>query len=98
MAFGSDSARPVYTLSVAAELLGTLPRVLMAYEEYELVVPTRTKTNRRRYSQLDIEKLQIVHYLHTKKGVNLVGIRLVLELLDELRRRGADVERVLGMS
>ena len=45
--------RPIFTLSVAADLLGLHPRTLRIYEEKGLVVPARTHGNRRRYSQLD---------------------------------------------
>jgi MerR family transcriptional regulator/heat shock protein HspR len=74
--------KPLFTLSVAADLLGVHPRTLMIYETERLVVPSRTKTNRRRYSQADIRKLEFIQYLTRKKGVNLAGVKAILELLE----------------
>jgi len=49
--------KPIYTISVASEILETHPRTLMMYEHLGLVVPKRTSTNRRRFSQRDVMKL-----------------------------------------
>ena len=49
--------RPIYTLSVASEILETHPRTLMMYEHLNMIKPKRTVTNRRRYSQRDLMKL-----------------------------------------
>ena len=74
--------KPLFTLSVAADLLGVHPRTLMIYETEKLVVPNRTKTNRRRYRQNDIRRLEFIQYLTRKKGVNLAGVKAILELLE----------------
>lgn len=74
--------KPLFTLSVAADLLGVHPRTLMIYETEKLVVPSRTKTNRRRYSQNDIRRLEFIQFLTRKKGVNLAGVKAILELLE----------------
>ncbi|TMD50747.1 MAG: MerR family transcriptional regulator, partial [Chloroflexi bacterium] len=50
--------KPIYTLSVASEILATHPRTLMMYEHLNMIKPKRTATNRRRYSQRDLMKLQ----------------------------------------
>lgn len=81
--------RPIFTLSVAADLLGLHPRTLRIYEEKGLVVPARTEGNRRRYSQIDIERFQFIRQL-TQKGVNLEGVRIILDMADELRSLGGD--------
>ncbi len=52
----SDMDKPLYTISVAAEILETHPRTLMLYEDAHLIEPHRTTTNRRRYSQRDISR------------------------------------------
>ena len=70
--------KPIYTISVASEILETHPRTLMMYENMGLVVPQRTATNRRRYSQRDIFKLQTIQNLTRNHGVNLTGVRYVL--------------------
>jgi DNA-binding transcriptional MerR regulator len=79
-AFDLDKA--VYTISVASEILETHPRTLMMYEELGLVTPHRTSTNRRRYSQRDVRRLQVIQHLTRERGVNLAGVRHILSLLE----------------
>jgi len=76
--------KPIYTISVASEILETHPRTLMMYEHLGLVVPKRTNTNRRRFSQRDIMKLQTIQKLTRQHSVNLAGVRYILKLLKEL--------------
>lgn len=76
--------KPLYTISVAAEILATHPRTLMMYEHLQLVVPQRTSTNRRRYSQRDVLTLQAIQRLTREHGLNLSGARHVIELLQLL--------------
>ncbi|HWW09003.1 MAG TPA: MerR family transcriptional regulator [Candidatus Acidoferrales bacterium] len=81
-----DLDKPLYTLSIAAEILEIHPRTLMMYEALKLVIPQRTSTNRRRYSQRDLLTLQAIQRLTRGHGLNLNGARLVIEclrLLDE---------------
>jgi DNA-binding transcriptional MerR regulator len=73
--------KPIYTISVAAEILATHPRTLMMYEHLQLVVPQRTATNRRRYSQRDVLTLQAIQRLTREHGLNLNGARYVIQLL-----------------
>lgn len=80
--------KPIYTISVASEILETHPRTLMMYENMGLVVPQRTSTNRRRFSQRDIHKLQTIQSLTRNHGVNLNGVRYVLQLLKLLHDNG----------
>ena len=68
--------KPIYTISVASEILETHPRTLMMYEHLSLVIPHRTSTNRRRYSQRDILTLQAIQRLTRHHGLNLNGARL----------------------
>jgi MerR family transcriptional regulator/heat shock protein HspR len=82
--------KPIYTISVASEILETHPRTLMMYENMGLVVPQRTATNRRRYSQRDVFKLQTIQNLTRNHGVNLTGVRYVLMLLRLLHDNGID--------
>ncbi len=81
--------RPIFTLSVAADLLGLHPRTLRIYEEKKLVVPSRTQGNRRRYSQNDIQRFQFIRRL-TRAGVNLEGVRIILDMADEMAHLGGD--------
>lgn len=88
------SDRPIFTLSVAADLLGLHPRTLRIYEEKHLVVPARTDGNRRRYSQNDIQRFQAIRRL-TMGGVNLEGVRIILDLVEELTARGGDPSGII---
>lgn len=80
--------KPIYTISVASEILATHPRTLMMYESLGLVTPARTPTNRRRFSQRDVIKLRAIQRLTRHHGVNLAGARHILNLLIELRQAG----------
>src|SRR2546421_11545088 len=80
----SNMDKPLYTISVAAEILETHPRTLMLYEDARLIEPHRTTTNRRRYSQRDIAKVQVIQNLTREKGVTLAGVRHILILFDVL--------------
>ena len=97
---GFDLDKPLYTISVASEILETHPRTLMLYEDVGLVLPFRTSTNRRRYSQRDIRKLQVIQHLTREKGVNLAGVRHILSLFQLLAQRGLkppdDLKEVFG--
>ncbi len=86
--------KPVFTLSVTAEILSVHPRTLMIYENESLVIPLRTKTNRRRYSQNDVKRLQFIRYLTTVKGVNLAGVESILALLRFGEKNGIDLQRL----
>jgi MerR family transcriptional regulator/heat shock protein HspR len=85
---GLSLDKPIYTISVASEILQTHPRTLMMYEHLGLVIPKRTSTNRRRYSQRDIRKLQAIQTLTRVHGVNLNGARYILRLLHVLHENG----------
>jgi MerR family transcriptional regulator/heat shock protein HspR len=81
--------RGVYIISVAAELAGMHPQTLRIYERKGLLRPSRTAGNTRRYSQRDIEMLRTIHELTQERGINLAGVKMIVEMgrqLDELRR------------
>src|ERR671910_1442349 len=80
---GPDQA--VYIISVAAELAGVHPQTLRIYEQKGLVRPHRTRGNTRRYSEADIDRLRRVQVL-TQNGVNLAGVKRIIELEEELER------------
>ncbi len=86
--------RPMYMISVAAELVGMHPQTLRIYETKGLVRPKRTPGGTRLYSESDVERLQIIQRLTTELGLNLAGVELVLRLEDELRKAHAQVERL----
>ena len=79
----------VYVISVAAELAGMHPQTLRIYERRGLVQPARTQGGNRRYSDVDIDRLRRIAEL-AGEGMNLEGIRRVMELEDEVRRLRAE--------
>lgn len=88
------SDRPVYVISVAAELAGLHPQTLRQYDRLGLVRPRRTEGRSRLYSEQDLVRLRQVQEL-AQAGLNLAGIQRVLELqeqLTNLRQRLAEVE------
>ena len=84
----SSRSRAVYVISVAAELAGVHPQTLRIYERKGLLEPARTGGGSRRYSDEDIHLLQRIQDL-TESGLNLAGVKRVLELEaenEQLRR------------
>jgi MerR family transcriptional regulator/heat shock protein HspR len=80
----------VYVISVAAELAGMHPQTLRQYDRLGLVTPSRASGRGRRYSLRDIATLREVQRLSQDEGVNLAGIKRILELesqIDGLRRQ-----------
>jgi MerR family transcriptional regulator/heat shock protein HspR len=88
------SERPIYMISVAAELVGMHPQTLRMYETKGLVRPQRTPGGTRLYSEADVQRLRIVQRLTTELGLNLAGVELVLRLEDELRKAHVQIERL----
>ncbi|MGZ5297546.1 MAG: heat shock protein transcriptional repressor HspR [Actinomycetota bacterium] len=93
-----DDERAVYMISVAAELAGVHPQTLRIYERKGLLRPQRTQGNTRRYSDADVELLLSIQALTQDEGINLAGVKRIMELrvqMDELRRRVAELEEQL---
>jgi MerR family transcriptional regulator/heat shock protein HspR len=88
-----NTSRAVYVISVAAELAGMHPQTLRIYERKGLLDPARTVGGSRRYSEADIAHLRRIQDL-TNAGLNLEGVRRVLELEAELERLRAELDRV----
>jgi MerR family transcriptional regulator/heat shock protein HspR len=84
---GRDPARPVYVISVAAELVRVHPRTLRIYELEGLICPSRTRTNIRLYSENDIRRVLWIRHLTRNMGVNLAGVRVLFELEERLGTR-----------
>lgn len=90
--------RAVYIISVAAELAGVHPQTLRIYERRGLLRPKRTAGNTRRYSERDIARLQMIQELTQRQGVNLAGVKAIMDMqveIEELRRRAAELETEL---
>lgn len=82
----------VYVISVAAELAGMHPQTLRQYDRLGLVTPSRASGRGRRYSLRDIATLREVQRLSQDEGVNLAGIKRILELEAELEGLKRQVE------
>lgn len=88
---GSGKDRPVYMISVAAELAGVHPQTLRIYERKALVQPTRSPGGTRLYSEADIERLKLIQRLTQDEGVNLAGVMRIIELQIEKERLEAQL-------
>ena len=82
-----DPSRPVYVISVAAELVRVHPRTLRIYEVEGLVCPARTASNFRLYSENDIRRVMWIRHLTQNLGVNLAGVRILFELEERMGTR-----------
>jgi MerR family transcriptional regulator/heat shock protein HspR len=88
-----DKDRPLYMISVAAELSGMHPQTLRVYESKGLVTPKRTAGNTRMYSQADIEQLELISQL-TSEGINLAGVIRIMDLQGRLQELEAQVTKL----
>lgn len=89
-----DERAPVFVISVAAELSGMHPQTLRQYDRLGLVSPRRTSGRGRRYSVRDIATLREVQRLSQEEGINLAGIKRILELQDEVAALSAQLDKV----
>ncbi len=78
--------RPVYVISVAAELVEMHPQTLRLYERKGLIRPKRSAGKTRLYSERDIERLREIRRLTQELGVNLAGVEEIMRLREELER------------
>jgi MerR family transcriptional regulator/heat shock protein HspR len=96
---GTSMDSPVFVISVAAELAGLHAQTLRSYDRLGLVRPGRAAGGGRRYSPRDIALLREVQRLSQEEGVNLAGIKRIIELeqvVDELRSRLEELEQELA--
>ena len=102
--------RPVFMIGIASELIGVHPQTLRMYEQKGLLLPRKSIKNTRRYSQEDIELGRYIQKLTQEMGMNLAGVKKVLDLerriarleaesrglREELERREREHSRVLA--
>ena len=88
-----DKDKPLYMISVAAELTGMHPQTLRVYEQKGLVTPGRSRGNTRLYSQADIERLNLINKL-TDEGINLAGVIRILDMRERQLERDDEIERL----
>ncbi|MBM3456969.1 MAG: MerR family transcriptional regulator [Armatimonadetes bacterium] len=90
-----DDRDPVYMISIAAARVGMHPQTLRMYERAGLVKPARLGS-KRLYSNWDVERLRQIQRLTQDMGVNLAGVEIILNLLDqisELKQEVAEARR-----
>jgi MerR family transcriptional regulator/heat shock protein HspR len=78
-----DADKPMFPISVIADVLKVHQRTLRIYDEEELLSPSRSPKNRRLYSMKDIEMGKFIQYLTKEMGINLAGIKIIFNLLDK---------------
>lgn len=88
-----EPGRGLFSISVAAELTGLHPQTLRLYDQEGLVRPGRSAGGTRRYSTDDIDRLHQIMTL-TSDGINLAGVRRILELQEEARLLQAEIDRL----
>ena len=100
-----DKLRPVFMISVAAELAEMHPQTLRMYERRGLIRPRRSSKSTRLYSLADVERLRRIQQLVAESGLNLAGVERVLEMeeqLETLQRRleklQADMDRLAAQA
>jgi MerR family transcriptional regulator/heat shock protein HspR len=91
-----DESTPVFVISVAAQLAGMHPQTLRQYDRLGLVSPGRTSGRGRRYSAQDVATLREVQRLSQDEGVNLAGIKRILELEAEVGALREQVSQLLA--
>ncbi|GLW98356.1 hypothetical protein Misp02_24430 [Microtetraspora sp. NBRC 16547] len=94
--FDLSDDTPVYVISVAAQLSGLHPQTLRQYDRLGLVSPGRTAGRGRLYSTRDIVLLREVQRLSQEDGINLAGIKRILELETENLRLRDQVGQLRG--
>jgi MerR family transcriptional regulator/heat shock protein HspR len=83
---------PLFTISTVSKILGIHTQTLRIYDREGLVCPLRTSSNRRLYSEKDVQRLKFVCYLVHEKGVNISGAKIILEMRDIITKQGEDHE------
>ena len=93
----ADSDRPLYMISVAADLAGVHPQTLRIYERKLLVQPRRSSGNTRLYSDADIARLRLIQQLTQEEGINLAGVERIIELTDAQERMHEEIRQLRAL-
>ena len=78
--------RPLYMISVVADMLKVHPQTLRTYEREGLLRPSRTEGNTRLYSDEDVERVELILRLTKELGVNLAGVEVILNMRDRMQK------------
>jgi MerR family transcriptional regulator/heat shock protein HspR len=90
----NDRGRPLYRISVVAEMLALHPQTLRLYERKGLIRPSRTTGRTRVYSAEDVEDLRLILRLGRELGVNLAGIEIILKMRRQMHALQQELEAV----
>jgi MerR family transcriptional regulator/heat shock protein HspR len=90
----ADAARPLYRISVVADMLKVHPQTLRLYERKGLLRPSRTVGRTRMYSEEDVDDVRRIVRLSRDLGVNLAGIEIILKMRRQMLAMQADLERL----
>ncbi len=90
-----DKRKPLFMISVVAEMLEIHPQTLRLYEREGLVVPQRTEGNTRLYSQNDIDRLRRVLRLTRELGVNLAGVEVILSMRRKMEHMQETIDQLV---
>lgn len=80
-----NPSAPIFPISIISEMVGVHQRTLRIYDEEGLLVPKRSEKNRRLYSMVDVERGKFIQYLTRDLGINLAGVRIIFNLLSQLK-------------
>lgn len=90
----SDRGRPLYRISVVAEMLALHPQTLRVYERKGLIRPSRTTGRTRLYSEEDVEEIRLILRLGRELGVNLAGVEIILKMRRQMQAMQKELEAV----
>lgn len=86
--------RAVFMIGIAAELIGVHPQTLRMYEQKGLLCPRKSLKNTRLYSQEDVETGRYIQKLTQELGMNLAGVKRILDLEKKIERLEAENARL----
>jgi MerR family transcriptional regulator/heat shock protein HspR len=89
-----DRSRPLYRISVVAEMLALHPQTLRVYERKGLIRPSRTTGRTRLYSAEDVEEIRLILRLSRDLGVNLAGVEIILKMRRQMQAMQQELEAV----
>ncbi|OGI01482.1 MAG: hypothetical protein A2Y25_02020 [Candidatus Melainabacteria bacterium GWF2_37_15] len=78
-----DPEKPMFPISVVADILKVHQRTLRIYDDENILVPSRSQKNRRLYSFNDIERGKFIQFMTQNLGINLAGIKIIIHLLKQ---------------
>lgn len=88
----NDPRRPLYRISVVAEMLAIHPQTLRLYERKGLIRPGRTRGRTRLYSAQDVEDIRRILRLSRDLGVNLAGVEIILRMRRQMKAMQEELE------